>query len=193
MGTTTNNCAAAVEPRLAVIDTETNYENEVMSIGIVIAHAQTYQIIDERYYILTPEYTTPSMFGGALLIYSDCKAYKRPDAIADLRALLQKNNVENLFAYNAKFDYHNLPELQDFAWHDIMRVAAYRQYNPCIPEDAECYSTGRLKRNYSVEAITRMLTKNRTYFEKHNAVYDARDELRIMQLLGHPSEWYPCI
>ena len=67
MGTATNNCAAAVEPRLAVIDTETNFENEVMSIGIVIAHAQTYQIIDERYYILTPEYTTPSMFGGALL------------------------------------------------------------------------------------------------------------------------------
>lgn len=193
MGTTTNNRAAAVEPRLAVIDTETNFENEVMSIGIVIAHAQTYQIIDERYYILTPEYATPSMFGGALLIYSDYKTYKRLDAIADLRALLQKNNVENLFAYNAKFDYHNLPELQDFAWHDIMRVAAYRQYNPCIPEDAECYSTGRLKRNYSVEAITRMLTKNRTYFEKHNAVYDARDELRIMQLLGHPSERYPCI
>lgn len=193
MGTATNNRAAAVEPRLAVIDTETNFENEVMSIGIVIAHAQTYQIIDERYYILTPEYATPSMFGGALLIYSDYKTYKRLDAIADLRALLQKNNVENLFAYNAKFDYHNLPELQDFAWHDIMRVAAYRQYNPCIPEDAECYSTGRLKRNFSVEAITRMLTKNRTYFEKHNAVYDARDELRIMQLLGHPSERYPCI
>lgn len=36
MGTATNNCAAAVEPRLAVIDTETNFENEVMSIGIVI-------------------------------------------------------------------------------------------------------------------------------------------------------------
>ena len=31
MGTATNNCAAAVEPRLAVIDTETNFENEVMS------------------------------------------------------------------------------------------------------------------------------------------------------------------
>ena len=56
MGTATNNCAAAVEPRLAVIDTETNFENEVMSIGIVIAHAQTYQgITSSRRNIRRPQ------------------------------------------------------------------------------------------------------------------------------------------
>ena len=39
----------------AVIDAETNYYDEVISIGVVIAHRDTYRIIDEKYYIITPE------------------------------------------------------------------------------------------------------------------------------------------
>jgi len=42
-----------------------------------------------------------------------------------------------------------------------------------------------LKRGYGVENILKMLSGNHRYYETHNAVLDAEDELQIMQLLGH--------
>ena len=75
---------------------------------------------------------------------------------------------------------------------DIMRLAAYRQFNPCIPSDAECFSTGRMKRGYGVEPMLRMLSGRRSYYETHNALHDAMDELEIMRLLGYrPEEYIP--
>ena len=68
---------------------------------------------------------------------------------------------------------------------DIMRLAAYRQHNPKIPANADCSSTGRLKRGYGVEAMLRLLSGNRTYHESHNAFFDTIDELEIMRLLEH--------
>jgi hypothetical protein len=38
----------------------------------------------------------------------------------------------------------------------------------------------------------RMLTGDARYKEIHNAVYDAVDELRIVELLGHSLETYEC-
>ncbi|MBK5245441.1 MAG: hypothetical protein JJE18_10630, partial [Eubacteriaceae bacterium] len=40
--------------RFAVIDTETTWDDAVMSIGIVIADSVTFELVDKRYYILTP-------------------------------------------------------------------------------------------------------------------------------------------
>lgn len=40
---------------IAVIDTETNWNDEVMSIGVVIAN-QKYKMMDSRYYIISPAY-----------------------------------------------------------------------------------------------------------------------------------------
>lgn len=91
-----------------------------------------------------------------------------------------------LSQYNARFDRNHLPELRSFDWYDIMRLAAYRQYNPKIPATADCCSTGRMKRNYGVEPMLCLLSGNRTYSETHNAFHDALDELEIMRLLGHP-------
>ena len=71
-----------------------------------------------------------------------------------------------------------------------MRLAAYRQYNRAIPDCADCYKTGRLKRGYGVEDILRMFSGNKQYSETHNAVLDAEDELKIMQLLGRGIEEY---
>lgn len=73
-------------------------------------------------------------------------------------------------------------------WHDIMGMAAYVQYNPAIPKGAKLCSTGRLKSGYGVEPMLRLLSGNNMYFETHNAVLDAIDELKIMMLLGHPIE-----
>lgn len=36
--------------RFAVIDTETTWGDEVMSIGTVVADSETFEVIDQRYY-----------------------------------------------------------------------------------------------------------------------------------------------
>ena len=95
-----------------------------------------------------------------------------------------------MFAYNAAFDYRHLPELSHLVWYDIMKLAAYRQHNSKIPGNADCYNTGRLKRGYGVESIYRLLSEDFSYFEMHNALTDAIDELEIMRLLNHKRSKY---
>ena len=158
--------------KFAVIDTETNWNDEVMSIGIAVADAGTKNKIDSLYYIIDPEYRVGGMYSG------------------EIREWLNAYGVRKLFAYNASFDCRHLPEYSEYEWYDIMRLAAYRQYNPAIPGSADCYKTGRLKRGYGVEDVLRMLRKNSKYSETHNAVLDAQDELEIMQLLGYEIKEY---
>jgi hypothetical protein len=173
--------------RFAVIDTETTWGDAVMSVGIVIADALTFELIDKRYYILTPFKNHGGMYTSALYangIRPDLEC-SRERAMAELRDFLSDHGATAMFAYNATFDYSHLPELNHLAWYDIMKVAAYRQHNPSIPPCADCYGTGRLKRGYGVESIYRMLSKELAYYELHNALTDAIDELTIMKLLDH--------
>ncbi len=93
-------------------------------------------------------------------------------------------------AYNAKFDLNHLPELSDYTWCDIMKLASNKKYNPKIPANVECFKNGRMKSGYGVENILRMLLGTNRYNETHNAFYDAVDELKIVQLLGHPIDMY---
>ena len=171
----------------AVIDTETNWADQVMSIGTAIADADTFALIEAKYHILPIECQIGGMYENTLFIETPVQPIlcTRGEAIADLRAWFQQAGVCSIFAYNANFDRNHLPELRDFAWYDIMRLAAYRQHNPKIPVCADCCSTGRLKRGYGVEPMLRLLSDNRTYHESHNAFFDSMDELEIMRLLGH--------
>lgn len=50
----------------AVVDTETNWDDEVMSIGVVAADPATMEGIDSRYYIIDPEYRVGGMFANEL-------------------------------------------------------------------------------------------------------------------------------
>ena len=178
--------------KFIVLDTETTWDNRLMSIGAVIVDAITYQQLDAKYYILTPEYKTGGMYSYALRI----KGIKGPvvcsreKAIKNLIKCFALHNVGSIFAYNASFDYSLLPEFTAFNWYDIMRIAAYVQYNHKIPSGLPLCSTGRLKSGYGVEAMLRMLSGDNTYCETHNALIDAMDELRIMMLLGYPLEKY---
>ncbi len=176
----------------AVIDTETNWVDQVMSIGIVIADGDSFQPVDEKYCIFPEEAAIGGMYEDVLVpderitpIFATRKA-----AMEMLTAWLKSWDVAALYAYNASFDRNHLPELSGFCWFDIMRLAAYRQYNPTIPKDADCCGTGRLKRGYGVEPTLRRLSGDCRYREIHNALYDARDELRIMALLGYTPEQY---
>lgn len=168
----------------AVIDTETTWTDKVMSIGIVVADGFTKKEIKSKYYIISPEFREGGMFSSTI---NDAPREKllmvsRIDALKDIKNLLKKECVEYIFAYNANFDYKHLPELQSYTWIDIMKIAAYKQYNCYISESADCCGTGRLKSGYGVEAILNMMVDD--YTETHNAFFDALDELRIVELLG---------
>lgn len=173
--------------KFAVIDSETTWGDAVMSIGVVIAHSENFKPVDKRYYILTPFKNYGGMYTHALYVNGikpdlECS---REKVVGELQQFLADHGVKTIFAYNAAFDYRHLPELSHLAWFDIMKVAAYRQHNPKIPDSAECYGTGRLKRGYGVERIYRLLSEDLTYCELHNALTDAIDELEIMRLLSH--------
>ena len=178
--------------KFAVIDTDTNWVDRVMSIGTVIADADTFELFAAKYHILPIECEIGGMYESTLFLETPVQPIlcTRAEAIADLRVWFQQHGVHSIFAYNACFDRNHLPELQDYDWYDIMRLAAYRQYNPKIPVNADCCSTGRLKRGYGVEPMLRLLSDNRTYRESHNAFFDALDELEIMHLMKHQLSKY---
>ena len=176
-----------VKRNIAVIDTETTFSNDVMSIGIVIADAGSFHIKDRLYLLIDPFYQMPAMFSYAIY-HGKSKPdgiVNRSKAIAIIHEFMRKNGADSFYAYNGRFDKSHLPELGCYQWYDIMRIAAYRQFNPCISPDKLCCSTGRLKSGYSVECIYNMLSGGPAYFEIHNAVMDAEDELKIMEMLGH--------
>ena len=177
----------------AVIDTETNWNNEVMSIGIVIAKADTFEKVDEMYYIFYPEYKVGGMFANVLLM-KDVNPkdiiLPRENAMEKIIDTFARYKVADLFAYNAAFDKGLLKELSAYSWYDIMRLAAYRQYNDKIPANVECCKTGKMKRHYGVEPMLQMLSGDYNYREVHNALFDSIDELRIMKLLGKSLDEY---
>jgi hypothetical protein len=178
---------------IAVIDTETNWHDEVMSVGIALADASDYRCVDKRYYIFDQEARVGGIYSYVVHMRNLPEVVcTRKNAVDEIRKYLDENGVTKILAYNAKFDYNHLPELGDYDWYDIMRLAAYKQYNKAIPESLPCCKTGRLKTNYGVEPIMQMLTGNMRYSEVHNAVMDAVDELKIVELLGHGMEVYEC-
>ena len=178
---------------IAVIDTETNWRDEVMSIGVALADCESYKCTDKLYYIFDPECRVGGMFTN-VLNYGNIRGIRtgRKAALEEIKKQLSSAGVTKIFAYNGRFDLTHLPELGCFEWYDIMRIAAYKQYNKAIPASLPCCKTGRLKSNYGVEPILRILSGENSYCEIHNAVYDAMDELRIMELLKLPLEEYDC-
>ena len=180
--------------QIAVIDTETNWEDAVMSIGVVLADGERLCMTDRRYYIFRPECHVGGMYEGVLELPEAAPdaACTRREAMEEIRLWLEEQGVEALFAYNARFDSRHLPELREFPWYDIMKIAAYRQHNPSIPADAPCCSTGRLRRSYGVEPTLQRLTGDPWFRETHNALLDACDELHIMQLLQLTEDKYSC-
>lgn len=170
---------------IAVIDIETTFDNnDIISIGSIIADATTMQPIRMLYYIIIPECTEGGMFSNALKLAPKeiTKTCSRQKSINELKLIFKQYKVNHIFAYNASFDFQHLPELNSYQWHDIMSKAAYLNDNPFLnTENGQYYSTGRLKSGYGVENIFRIITGDPYFQETHNALYDAIDELQIMQ------------
>lgn len=179
-----------VSTKFVVIDTETNFDDEVMPIGLVLSD-EDYRPIDTRYYVIRPEHQKPSMYGSRLFVQdSPYIIDSRSVVISRLREWLSSNGVTGIFAYNASFDKKHLPELSDYKWFDIMRIASYKNHNKYITEGMEVTSGGRLVRNYGVECMIRLIDKDGDYEEVHNALIDAEDELWIMNKLERPLSYY---
>ena len=178
--------------KFAVIDTETNWANQVMSIGTVIADADTFEAIEAKYHILPIECEIGGMYEDTLFCDPQLQPVprSREDVLTEIQDWFSQWDIQKVFAYNAGFDRNHLPEFYHYEWYDIMRLAAYRQFNPAIPENADCFRTGRLKRGYGVEPMLRLLSQRHNYHETHNAMHDAVDELTIMRLLGHSLDTY---
>ena len=172
----------------AIIDTETNWDNRVMSIGVVIFDGDTFASEAQKYYIITPEYKRGGIYQSALHIDTEEKVRDRSTVIEEIKLLFQQYHIQCIFAYNAASDCILLPEFFGFRWYDVMKVAAYRQYNKTLPQDALYCTTGRLKSNYGLEALLRL--QDGSYQEKHNALSDALDTLLLMKQTGVLLEMY---
>lgn len=176
----------------AVIDTETNWKDSVMSIGICIVNSNDYRIIEKKYYILPEEASVGGMYENFLY----CEDYPKPitlarvDALNSIQELFRFYSIIKVFSYNASFESKHLPELNDVSWYDIMKIASYKQFNSKIPDSFQLCSTGRLKKDFGVESIMRLLSEDSCYIEKHNALTDAVDEVIIMRLLNQPYNVY---
>ena len=60
-----------------------------------------------------------------------------------------------------------------FSQHSIWSIFAYHPHTPKIPADADCFSTGRLIRGYSVDPMQCLLSRNRICQKAHNNMFDA--------------------
>ena len=118
--------------KFLVIDTETTWSDRVMSIGVVLSDEDMWPL-ESAYYVLAPEYMEGGLYSHALAHEraKDPIVCTRREAMQDILNMCLKHNVTRIFAYNALFDKSHLPELSCLEWYDIMRLAAYIQYNPC--------------------------------------------------------------
>lgn len=181
-------------PRVAVIDTETNWKNDIMSIGMIIMDMPTPTTPARPqsgfYGVINPAYTmggafSNKLFYGKMYDSKPKRIFTRAQAIKRMEALMTEHHVTTILAYNATFDKSHLPELEGYTWCDIMKIAAYKQYNPIIEKlKIPCSKSGRIKAGYGVEPMLQMLSGDRSYREIHNAYYDAYDECRIVGYLA---------
>ncbi|ENY68499.1 Hypothetical protein MAU_5750 [Metamycoplasma auris 15026] len=186
----TSNSNIENEFNFAVIDVETNFFDKVISIGVVIAKSNDFKVVDTNYWIIKENSKFPAIYSksllGPLCRYDHYTGYDIETydlAIEKLIDFLNKYNVKHWFSYTS-FDYRHLPKLSNiFQYHDISIVAKNKNFNDFIPDYFETFRNGALKRGYGAESIYRLVTKNDEYFETHNGLIDAIDELIIMYAL----------
>lgn len=161
-----------------------------MTIGAVVANDQ-FEIIDQIYLMSFGAYMQGGLYKDRVYKTSFCpNEMHTPEMLETIRKFYDKHNCEMVFAYNAPFDKKLITSLPPDQWYDIMKIAAYRQYNPHLPDNEEYCGTGRLKKDYNAERLYKLLSGNKDYKEMHNAFQDACDELAIMKLMKVPLDVY---
>ncbi|MFU0909309.1 hypothetical protein [Mesomycoplasma ovipneumoniae] len=180
-----------VNKNIAVIDIESNWARKIFSVGVVIADSTNFKLIDKKYWIIEKSWNVGGKYVDKTFtplplefIEESIILQTRKEMIVRLINFLKSYKVKNWFSYT-NYDFKHLPELhKSFEYTDISIFAKNKQFNKHIPLNAETTKNGDLKKGWGVEKIYRMVTKNENYLETHNALLDAMDELRIMELLG---------
>ncbi len=216
----------AVRPRVvppeisncvAVIDVETTWRNEVMSIGAVIVDTQDkYRILEVAYWLVSPFCYQPAMFSGAIdlsLAKGRSFFYQKGVRILDLvtetedsfencieglQKFLDRYDVSSCFAYNGHFDKRHLLDLDGVSWFDLVVPFTSLDLNPFLSSQVfpdYCLGGGkaglRLVRDFSFSDIMRHIPGcKRNYHETHNGCIDAFDEAMAMQLINLPRDEY---
>ena len=85
-----------------------------MSIGTVIADADTFRPLVAKYHVLPQECAVGGMFSDTLFLKTPVKPIlcTRHEATGDLSGWLSRYGVTSLFAYNAGFDRNHHPTFQ---------------------------------------------------------------------------------
>ena len=176
----------------AILDAETNWNNMIMSIGVVICDVETFIPQVFRYFIIEPEYKFEGLYSRTLDLHEQAITERctRKVAISHIDDLFRSYCVKCILSYNTEFNHGMLPELDYYMWYDIMPIAANRNYNCMISKHADCYENGLLKRRYGIEPIIRCLYNTKDYHQTHNALFNAVDELKIIQRLGYSLNSY---
>ena len=100
-----------MKDKFAVIDTETTWSDQVMSIGVVIADAQTQEMLEAKYFLIDPEYRYGGMYSDVLKMpgIKDTITDNRANILATIDEWLKENKIKRILAYNASFDRNHLP------------------------------------------------------------------------------------
>lgn len=173
----------------AIIDTKTNYYGNAISIGVVVVNSH-FEIQQAQYYLIPEELIHDHNHKDDFDIIHVYKTYfgRLFDCENHIRTLMNQYNITNIYAYNAFYVKKSLPEMNNYNWFDIAKVATYKQYNHELPLDADYDENGQLLR-YAMKNVIELMMK--TYYKCVNhALYNALDELKIMKLIGLPIEKY---
>lgn len=173
-----------------VVDTETTYQRKLMTVGAVVAD-ENFDVKNKIYLMSFGAYMQGGLYKDRVYKTALCpNKMHTSEMLETIKKFYDDNGCEMVFAYNAPFDKNLLTSLPSDKWCDIMKIAAYKQFNPYLPADEEYYGTGRLKKDYNAQRIFRLLSGNKNYEEMHNAYQDACDELGIMAMMKVPIDVY---
>ena len=173
-----------------VVDTETTWKRKLMTAGALVFN-ENFEVVDNFYEMSVGAYRQGGYYKDQ--VYNsllDPVQASTSEILDDILELYEKHNCKGIFAYNAQFDKGLLTTLPSDEWYDIMKIAAYKQNNPFLTDEFEYCATGRLKKNYNVEFMYKLLSGKESYKEIHNAYQDAVDELELMRMLKIPIEKY---
>ena len=181
--------------KIIVIDTETVTGTYVLlSVGAVVLERDGHKITPlDTYFGFSDEFEYGFYFAqqNAYAKQNSVRRKPRREIEEELADLTRRYDVNEAFAYNARFDKTviraYMPTLQ-FSWYDLMKPARqilasaehypkYKRMHPYI----ELTRGGILKRGYSVECVGCYLGLPH---ETHVAIEDAQMETEIAVRLG---------
>ena len=176
---------------IAIIDAKLNFIDEIISIGIAIVDAKTFKVKTAEYFLVPEELIIDGFNNDNITIAHTYQTYfgAHKDIENHIRKLLNQYNITNIYTFNGKFIYRKLAGLQKYHWYDIIKVAAYKQYNYKLPDNLMFNDQGRLLYKCNIKDLMEILTKTYFYYTNH-ALYDTLDIARMMSLIDLPIEQY---